>query len=130
MLDAAAAMLPPGFQPITDALGNQFVTIQGTVFQFVPRVDFNAVVSPFGGLVADAPGNGGCPKSFIDESGRCKLVGYGRAAGARMAIPNDAGIVVDFADPHTYRNADRTPAVLAVGAAALGGVAVGVVRRW
>jgi hypothetical protein len=129
------AQQPPAQQPPAQQLIPMNVNVYGTLFQFLPvppqkdeRGVFaaNVVLSPFGAMVA-GPSQPGvpCPKQYIDENGVCKLQGYGKIPGARMAIPNPHGIVVDFANPATYGNADKTAAVMTAGflttaAAALG----------
>ena len=57
-----------------------------------------------------------CPKEYIDENGVCKLRGT-LYIGGRVLQPIDgtSNIVVDWADPATYKTADKTPGVIAGG---------------
>ena len=127
-LSAFIAMLP--------ASADGYVTIDGTVFQVPPQyrggdgapLDLTAMVqlSPFAAVVKPLPCD---DKAFFEEGGVCKLKGYGKIPGAKMAIPNPHGIVVDFADPATYRNANQTAAVATVGTLTAGAALLGALVR-
>ena len=130
---ASQATLPPGAQ-LVSVDGAIYVLLNGTLFQYAPQVSaaFAAGVqlSPFGGVVAGKLGVGvggvpaPCPPGAVaGDDGVCRLKGYAKVPGAVQAIPNAAGILVDFARPETYRNANLTPGVLATG---LWAVAAGV----
>ena len=116
-------LVPTGGQTSGVMTGGMF-TGQGGLGQWGGGMSgFTPLLQP-----PDKQSDGSCPKHFIDEDGRCKLVVY-RIIDGRMVIDGRGGLQADFADPKTYTAADRTPGVIAATVLTLLGAAAGVLGK-
>ena len=129
-----STMVPTPTQPFIGPDGNAYVVVQGVLYYVSPELlaQLNAGVQVqlpnVLGFVSGVPGQP-CPKGYETDNGVCKLAGYGSVSGARMAVPNRHGIVVDFANPATYRNANLTPSVVTAGLLGTAATLFGAVLR-